>query len=134
MKRLCSASFTVAVTGLVVAACQSYESGAKESFSKSHTCPLDRIQVMARPELKPSMLQPKSEPPPEIKADAARRKMWEDKEAETTAKSDGYCEMWEAKGCDKHELLCCYRPGKKADRVNCSARAGDKLPAGMTKL
>lgn len=123
----------VAVTAVLVA-CQSYESGAKESFSKAHTCPIDRIQVMARPELKASMLQPKSEPPPEIKADAARRKMWEEKEAETAAKNDGYCEMWEAKGCDKHELLCCYRPGKKADRVSCSSRGPDKLPAGMTKL
>ena len=128
MKRV----FSVLAVGFVFVACQGYESGAKESFSQSHTCPVDRVQVVARPDLKQSMLRPKSEPPPDVKKDPGRLKMWQDKEDESTAKSDGFCEMWEAKGCDKHEMLCCFRPGKHANRVSCTGN--DKIPAGMAKL
>lgn len=121
-------------TAIALVACQSYESGSKEAFSKSHTCPLDRIQAIARPDLKNSMLTAKSEPSPEIKADPGRLKMWEEKEAKTAAQMDDICEIWEAKGCDKHEMQCCSRPGRKQHKVTCSGRAVDRIPAGLTKL
>lgn len=127
MKRVAS----MLAVGLVLVACQSFESGAKESFSNTHTCPLERIQVMARPDLKRSMLRQKPEPPADIKADPGRLKMWQDKQAESEAKSDGYCEIWEAKGCDKHQALCCSRPAKHQNRVSCS---GDDIPTSMRKL
>ncbi|MBS2020425.1 MAG: hypothetical protein JST00_46640 [Deltaproteobacteria bacterium] len=119
------------LTGSLVVACQSFESGAKESFGKSNTCPDDRVQVLERPDLKLSMLRSKPEPPADIKSDPDRLKMWRDKQAESDARGDKSCEIWEAKGCGKHEMLCCFRPGKHMNRISCS---GSAAPPGTTKL
>lgn len=108
----------VAVT-LSASACKSKEQGARESFSDDFTCPLDRVEVRARPDVKPSDLAKREEPPADIKADPGRLQLWQSKKDEERRKSDDRCEMFEARGCGKQTLLCCSRPAKRQDRVMC---------------
>lgn len=107
----------VAVLGL--AACKSKEVGARESFSNDFTCPLDRVEVRARPDVKRSDLDKAEQPPPDIKSDPGRLKLWQAKKDEDRKRSDEGCEMFEARGCGKQTLLCCSRPARRQDRVMC---------------
>jgi hypothetical protein len=122
------------VSWILLAACQSYESGARESFSKEFTCPGERVTVKERPELKPSQVMyggaNARQPPKEIATDPGRLKIWQAEQDKTTASVDSSCEMWEASGCDHAKLLCCRRPSKHANRVSCSSY---DYPPGMAK-
>ncbi len=109
----------VLVTTLVLSACKSKEQGARESFSKDFTCPEDRVEVRARPDVKRSDLDKREEPPADIKADPGRLELWQSRKDEERKKSDDGCEMFEARGCGKQTLLCCSRPAKRQDRVMC---------------
>jgi hypothetical protein len=118
---------------LLATACQGYESGARERFSKQFTCPEDRVEV------RPSALtvaavkaRKRAEPPPEIKADPGRLKLWQEEQDKTASFSSAFCtELWEARGCDHHTLYCCYRPSKHANQVSCSS---EDYPAGAPKF
>lgn len=120
----------VAVVLALATACQSFEGGARESFSTGNTCPADRVEVRARGDVKYSATLPRREPPADIKADPGRLKMWEEQEAKSTRAQDDACEMYEARGCGKQSLLCCRRPPKHVNRVSCMTR---DYPAGVSR-
>ncbi len=111
--------FSFLALSLCVTSCKSYEAGAKESFSEHHTCPLDRVEVRRRSDLKLSAFQGGMEAPADIKSDPGRLKMWEEKQEKSRESTDAACEMWEAKGCGFREFECCRRPAKHANRVSC---------------
>jgi hypothetical protein len=104
---------------LLGSACKSKEQGAREEFSETYTCPLDRVEVRARPDVKKSDLAKREDPPPNIEADPGRLQLWQSKRDEQRKRDDDGCEMFEARGCGKQTLLCCSRPAKRQDRVNC---------------
>jgi hypothetical protein len=84
---------------LLTAGCQSYESSAREEFSTHFSCPTDRVDVRARPDLDPR--------------------------AVGTA---AYCDVWEGRGCGQQSRFCCFRPKKNPASVKCSTvdyRPGD---------
>ena len=59
--------------------------GAREQFSREQSCPEDRIQVRARPEVKPSDAffgTDRREPPSEVARDPARLAIWQKGERE----------------------------------------------------
>jgi hypothetical protein len=117
---------------LLATACQGYESGAREQFSKQFTCPEDRVEVRQSALTVASVKGKKrAEPPPEIKADPGRLKLWQAEQDKTASFSSVFCsELWEARGCDHQTLYCCYRPSKHANRVNCSS---EDYPPGAAK-
>lgn len=113
----------IALLGLwafVPSACKSKEEGAREAFAAKFTCPQSRIEVRPRPDVKRSTTLPTSKPPAEVQADPDRLKMWQDKEDRARESIDESCEMFEARGCAEQTLLCCSRPPKHMDRINCS--------------
>jgi len=61
-------AFAGSIALLSLVGCQSVGEGAKQEFSKDNTCPLDRIEMRERPELKPSSLEGPSTPPADIAA------------------------------------------------------------------
>ena len=113
----------VALLGLaLIGGCQSVTDGAKAEFSKSNTCPLDRVELRERPELKASDFKKKATPPDEIAADPARLKMWEQKQQQDTARdaNDGLGTFVELRGCDQHAYYRCERSQKHPARMDCS--------------
>lgn len=111
-------SIPLALVSLVVVACTSVPEGAKEYFSDKNTCPLDQVQVRARAELKPHDVmhsKPDKAPPRDIAADPARLAMWQQKQDEAAQLDNAFCDVYEASGCGKTQLLCCKRSnGKQA--------------------
>ena len=67
---------------LLGSACKSKEQGAREEFSETYTCPLDRVEVRARPDVKKSDLAKREDPPPDIEADPGRLQLWRSKRDE----------------------------------------------------
>ena len=117
---------------MLAVACQGYEGGAREQFATQFTCPGDRVEVRPRPDLKPQDVQypNRPPPPPEIKADPERLKIWQAGEDKTLANAGTFCELWEGRGCGHQTLFCCHRPQKHANRVSCSSR---DYPSGVTR-
>ena len=105
--------------------CQSLTDGAKEEFSKSNSCPLDRVEVRARPELTSSSFKAKSKPPADIAADPGRLKMWQEKEEASRTSSDGLGAIAEARGCGKQAFYRCYRSTKHASQMICFAETDE---------
>ncbi len=124
-----SLSLVLSVTS---AACQSYEAGARENFSKTFTCPEERIEVRPRPDISPVDIRypTRPQPPAEIKADPGRLKIWQAEQDQRLASAGAHCEVWEGKGCDHQTLFCCHRPAKNQNRVSCST---EKYPPGVSK-
>jgi hypothetical protein len=104
--------------------------GAREAFSKTHTCPEERIEVRRRADLIRSKLGDMRKPPPEVQADPARLKMWQAEQDRINKSVDAMCELYEARGCGHQELMCCFRPAKRMNRVSCST---EKYPDGVSK-
>jgi hypothetical protein len=110
------------LSAVAPSACKNKEEGAREAFAAEFTCPVNRIEVRPRPDVKLSDTIPMIEPPAEVKADPERLKMWRDKQTQGKRKGDESCEMFEARGCGEQTLLCCSRPPKHLDRISCSTR------------
>jgi len=104
------------------------ESGAKNDFSKSNSCPLDRVEVRARTDIKPSDVMYKAPPPKDVAADPARLAMWQKQQNDNAQHDDSGYSMMEAKGCDKTSLLRCHR--MKSGDVMCMSA---KYPDGVAK-
>jgi hypothetical protein len=96
---------------LALSGCQSVADGAKEDFSRGNTCPIERVEARARPELKPSQFRRKATPAADISADPGRLKMWQDKQAADAAYNDDYHQIVEVRGCGQHEFYECRHPG-----------------------
>lgn len=119
---------------LMVAAlggCKRLKTGAREEFSKQYACPLERVEVIARGDLRYGDLLPKAaeaEPPDEVKRDPGRLAKWkqdradERKELRSTLDS---IDVFQARGCGHDTLYGCWHPGNsegnaQADEVSCS--------------
>jgi hypothetical protein len=128
MKRL--ARFGTLVLALSQTACQSFSDGAKTAFSNSFTCPKNRVEVRARPDLHPSHWLSVAKPTREIAADPERLRMWQREQDRRVAYEDGHFSMYEARGCGHQALYECRRWSKSVNtlvsRVSCSER--DYLP------
>jgi hypothetical protein len=78
LKRIACVSIVCVALGQL--ACQALTEGAKSDFSTSFTCPIERVEVRARPELRPShWFKPKT-PPSEVASDPGRLTMWRDEQ------------------------------------------------------
>jgi hypothetical protein len=113
-------------SALVLTACQSLEDGAKAEFSSQFTCPLERIEARARPDLKPSQVEREpSRPSPEIAADPERLKIFQQKQAELDANVDRADSVVEARGCGHTVLYTCGHPTRSSSgkRWMCSHHA-----------
>ena len=104
-----------AVGLLFLCGCQSVTDGAKEQFSEEHTCPLDRIEARARPELKPSQLREPSTPPADIASDPGRLQLWRAEQAKFASNDDARGQVVEARGCDAHVFYTCGHPTSSSD-------------------
>jgi hypothetical protein len=112
------------LTLFALCGCQSVTDGAKQQFSEDHTCPLERIEVRARPELKPSQFRSPSAPA-EVAADPARLRLWQAKQAELAENVDSWGEIVEVRGCGVQLFYSCGHPTRSSDgrRWMCSAEA-----------
>ena len=108
--------------------CESVVDGSKDKFSSEFTCPVDRVEATPKPELHPSDLGPKAEPPQDIAADPARLKMWQDKQTKATDSKDSRDDIIELSGCGHHVLYACHRYSKGFNRFMCSTVP---LPASL---
>ena len=108
-----SAKRIACVCGVLIAlgqlGCQSLSDGAKNDFSRSFTCPMDRVEVRARPELHPSDWFKAKTPPSEVASDPARLRMWQDAQERLRTSGDKYHSIYEARGCGHQTLYECGR-------------------------
>lgn len=100
--------------------CSASLDDVKEQFSHEFTCPTERIEARARPELKPSMLERPASPPAEIAADPGRRAVWQAERDKHLAYIDGD-RVFEARGCGHQTLYTCHR-NQNRGWVSCDAR------------
>jgi len=105
--------------------CQSAAEGAKAQFSEERVCPLERVEVRARPELKPSQFTRPSAPPADVAADPARLQLWQAEQARFAANNDDWGEVVEARGCSGHVFYVCGHPTRSSDgkRWLCSVQS-----------
>ena len=104
-------------------ACQSLDEGARVDFSTSFTCPIERVEVRARPELHPSHWFQARTPPSEVASDPGRLRLWQDEQDKLRTSSDQYHAIYEARGCGHHALYECGRTTRGSSKsVNCRER------------
>jgi hypothetical protein len=106
--------------------CTNVVDGSKEEFSRSYTCPIDRIEAHARPDLRPSDLDPRK-PPRDIAADPDRLKMWEADRKRATEYEDSRDSLVELRGCGHQVLYACHR-FKNGNKFMCSSK---EYPPGV---
>ncbi|MBL9028239.1 MAG: hypothetical protein JNL21_38960 [Myxococcales bacterium] len=91
--------------------CKGLETGAKEHFGEKFSCPEDRVEVRARPDLKWSKVvfgdRPQEGPPDEVKKDPGRLAKWHEDHK------------------DDNAIMACYHPGDseghmETNRVACT--------------
>jgi hypothetical protein len=107
--------------------------GAKEHFSQSQTCPLDRVEVRERPELKPSQFYKSPAPPADVAADPGRLQMWRNTQAENAANHSKFESIVEARGCDKHVFYACSHPTSTSGNERWSCTEERDVPDGISK-
>ena len=115
---------------LVLAGCRSMEDGARDDFSRDHTCPVDRVEARVRKDIRPSSLAKAETPPAEIAADPGRLKMWQDERAKNAQYADSNRTIVEVRGCGKLELQECSRGSRDTNKIFCSKV---EYPAGVAK-
>ena len=86
--------------GLSMAGCKDLNEGAREDFSRAHTCPMDRVEARERADIRPSSLRyGEDKPPAEIAADPGRLKMWQDERTKDRQDYDSSNKTFEVRGC-----------------------------------
>ncbi len=87
--------------------------GAREQFSQQFSCPGDRIQVRARPDVKPFDVYfgERSRPPDEVARDPARLAIWEKGERERAESWNDEYEVFEVRGCGHEVIFDCAHAG-----------------------
>ena len=117
--------------GLSMAGCKDLNEGAREDFSRAHTCPMDRVEARERADIRPSSLRyGEDKPPAEIAADPGRLKMWQDERTKDRQDYDSSNKTFEVRGCGHLTLYACMRHTKNANRAFCSQYAH---PPGVAK-
>ena len=115
---------------LSLVACKSVTEGARERFSKDHSCPLDRVEVRPREDVRPSDLLARPQPSPEVARDPERLAVWQAAEAQSRAYEDRADKIVEVRGCGQQTLLACHRHNKDASYVMCSEKP---YPPGVAR-
>jgi hypothetical protein len=122
LKRIAGAGAVALALSLL--ACQSLDEGARSNFSRSFTCPADRVEVRPRPDLHPSNWFKPRTPSAEIAADPGRLKMWQDQQEKLRTSTDSYHWIYEARGCGHESLYECGRTSRgSSSGVMCRAQA-----------
>jgi hypothetical protein len=108
-------------------ACKRLETGAREHFERTDSCPKERIAVRERADLAASslLLAPvRVEPPDDVAADPGRLAIWKREQAAGRTFYDARFTVFEARGCGRTALLACTHPnaergGTALGRVVC---------------
>jgi hypothetical protein len=113
---------------LLIAGCASLEDGARDHFVKALSCPADRVQVKARPDLGYGDLLPAlpaSTPPDEVAADPERLALWKEQQASAQAtrraNAEAAYDVFEVSGCGRTVRLGCRHPEDTRGRTELSA-------------
>ena len=120
---------------LVVAAllmgCKNLNEAAREEFSRTHTCPPERVEARERRDLSPASFVRKRTPPAEIAADPGRLEMWEEEQEKERAAANAFGdEVFELRGCGHQTLMTCHRVSRNANRASCRVQ---EYPPGVAK-
>lgn len=131
-----AAPFALAAALAAVSACKALDEGAKEELSHRYSCPMERVQVRRRTDVKPydlafGRLGP-SKPSDEVAADPGRLALWEKDEREKRSRWNSSFEVYEVRGCGHQVLYSCAHPtdtdgGTLVGQVSCSE---GEYPAG----
>jgi hypothetical protein len=123
--------FVAAALCAALTACKNLNDAAREDFSQTHTCPLDRVEVRERRDLRPSSFMTTRTPPAEVAADPGRLKMWQDEQDKQRAAANNYGDqVFEVRGCGHQTLMTCHRLSRNANRAFCSSK---DYPPGVVK-
>lgn len=126
MNRALEVAAVFTLVGIIAASgCKKVTQGAKEHFSRDFTCPLERVEVRPRKDLRPSDFEAHAKPSKEIAADPDRLAMWQAEQNKNREWMDKHDEILEARGCDHEALYACHRHNKDASYIMCSQK---KLP------
>jgi hypothetical protein len=104
--------------------------GAREEFVRAHSCPADRVSVVAKPDVRWSELFPRTRPEPseEVRADPSRYAQWRRDQAaadDEAREALSGVEVFEVSGCGHLEWIGCWRPGNgegdiEPDQTSCT--------------
>ena len=117
---------------------------ARQAFARRFTCPPERVQVRRRPDVPPHVILGvrRAAPPPEVAADPARLRYFQQQHGADLAELDQSCAVFEASGCGFRVLECCTQADELSDAVctndSRSAATGELIstgpPAGVFTL
>ncbi len=100
--------------------CGNAHDAAREQFGREFSCPLDRVTVRPRDDIKWSTVAlhaSAAEPPHDVKRDPARYAKWKKDQEELNGPMrdllDSF-DVFEGKGCGHDVLLGCKRPAKSS--------------------
>lgn len=113
--RMSTIAFLFVVVMFSALGCKRTSTGAGEYFAKKYSCPIERVNVRPRSDLKGSQVSvPQTEteiPPDEVKRDPARLAVWQksgrEKADEPRKILDGL-DVFEVRGCGHAEYLLCW--------------------------
>lgn len=121
----------LALTLVLASGCASLADGARRTFSRSLTCPLERVTsapVRGRP-WTPEV------PPAEVAGDPGRLAQWQDRQARV-AQEQAKRTYYVARGCDREITYYCYRDdsGPSCSAVDPKVPDWDLVTLNMTRL
>lgn len=94
--------------------CKPLATGAQEHFAKEFSCPLNRVEVTKRSDLRISNYFPKlptGEPPSEVAADPERLAKWiVDQASHSLGAIDENMDVYRVVGCDHEVIMGCAHP------------------------
>jgi hypothetical protein len=115
----------VSLAVVALAGCTSYETAARETFSKDKFCPIERVTAKERTDISIyDRTFGKSKPPTDVAKDPERLALWKKKEDESKRIWDNSGVVFEVRGCDAKQLYKCSRGGKSG-RTSCSTLKND---------
>ncbi len=94
---------------LSLASCGSSSNAARRFFVYTKTCPSGQVKQVRRRDIVPHPIVPHdAPPPPEVSADPARLRVWQEARAdERKAAYVEACDVFELTGCGQRALYCC---------------------------
>jgi hypothetical protein len=129
---------SVASVAALVALCacgqpRSFSGAAQEEFSKTYSCPKERVAVTERTDLKSYDLEngPRPAPPAEVARDPGRLAEW-NKRQQSNEEGYKYDHIFFVKGCDHETYYRCTTAESTNDQqtIMCSV---PRYPPGATK-
>jgi hypothetical protein len=104
----------------ILLGCKGSQQGAREYFSRTHSCPVEQVQAKARSDVKHSDFSSWPTPPADVAADPNRRAVWEKNLQEQKDGLDRQSSVFEVSGCGRSVYLACKRRSGNAAQVVCS--------------